>query len=93
MRRLRTRRLAAALPARDPEIEVDPSDTIAAAVETALSALQLSDTDVAIAALARQYALAIDTAERPSVALRDLGPKLLACLEHLGAVPSRRVVP
>lgn len=70
-----------------------PADhLLAPAVAATLRELDLTELDSATAKLAGQYARAIDDADpedRP-VALRDLGPKLLACLVELGATPRAR---
>lgn len=63
---------------------------LAPAVAEMLTQLDLAAEDVAAARLARQYAAAIDAAGEPGEALDKLGPKLLACLEALGATPRSR---
>lgn len=67
---------------------------LATAVAATINELDLDDEDKAAAELAKHYAAAIDTdhcsecnADR---SLDTLGPKLLACLEALGATPSAR---
>lgn len=65
-------------------------DLIEPAVTNALQALQLDAEDEAAATLARQYAAAIDNADDPAATLEQLGPKLLAALEALGATPKAR---
>jgi hypothetical protein len=62
-------------------------DTLTFAVEETLDTLQLSDEDAGLCRLATTYAAAIDA---NAEALSDLGPKLLAALEALGASPRAR---
>jgi hypothetical protein len=70
---------------------LQPADNlIAPAVNETLNQLDLSEADAAAAALAKRYAAAIDEAINPHVVLDDLGPKLLAVLESLGATPKAR---
>lgn len=61
--------------------------TMAAALAETLSELTLVDADAAVVRLAKKYAAAID--EDPDV-LEKIGPKLLSCLEALGATPRAR---
>ena len=63
---------------------------VAPAVANVIQHLPLAAEDEAAATLARQYAAAIDEADYPEKALDDLGPKLLAVLEALGATPRAR---
>lgn len=62
-------------------------DTLTYAVEEALEALTLTDEDAAAIGLVTLYAAAIDA--DPTV-LSEMGPKLLAALESLGATPRAR---
>lgn len=62
-------------------------DTLAFAVAETLDTLALAPEDRGVAVLAALYATLID--ELPA-ALPDIGPKLLACLEALGASPRAR---
>jgi hypothetical protein len=69
--------------------------TLTGAVAAALAGLTLQPEDAAAARLARFYAEAIDRGgcecdSCPGEPLRDLGPKLLAVLESLGATPKAR---
>lgn len=59
-------------------------------VRETLARLELSPEDAAAGQLARRYAAAIDAAITPADVLNDLGPKLLAVLEALGATPRAR---
>lgn len=65
----------------------DPAGPLSAAVDCSVDALSLTPADEAAAALARQYALAIDADPDE---LGNLGPKLLAALTALGATPAAR---
>lgn len=64
-------------------------------VRHTIEKLTLLPEDSAAATLAERYAAAIDQAACPECggqreALKDLGPKLLAALEQLGATPRAR---
>lgn len=59
-------------------------------VAETILALGLNPEDAAAAQLARRYAAAIDSAVDPAGTLNELGPKLLAVLEALGATPRAR---
>lgn len=63
---------------------------IGPAVAETLRNLELSEEDAAAAVLAQRYADAIDNAEDQAEMLKELGPRLLACLESLGATPKAR---
>lgn len=65
---------------------------IAPAVTNAIQTLPLEPEDEAAVTLARQYATAIDESDDPAATLNDLGPKLLATLEQLGATPKARAL-
>lgn len=60
------------------------------AVQATINALQTAPEDTGAVKLAHSYAKAIDEAEDRAEALERLGPKLLACLESLGATPKAR---
>lgn len=64
------------------------------AVAATLAALPLEDKDNAAARLATVYASEIDAADAEARAevLRDLGPRLLAALDALGATPKARAL-
>lgn len=61
------------------------ADTMVAAVETTLTALNPGPLHAATALLARRYAAVIDGAEDLAAAMDEYGPRLFACLESLGA--------
>lgn len=63
---------------------------LAPAVAKTIAALTLADEDAAAVRLAQQYAATIDAASDKAEAMAVLGPKLLACLEQLGATPAAR---
>lgn len=65
-------------------------ELLAPAVTGALAKLSFADEDAGAVKLALQYAAAIDRAENRAEALERLGPKLLACLDALGATPAAR---
>lgn len=65
-------------------------ELLAPAVTGALAEMSFRDEDAGAVKLALQYAAAIDRAEDRAEALNQLGPKLLACLEALGATPAAR---
>jgi hypothetical protein len=65
-------------------------DLIAPAVTQTIQMLPLAPEDHAAAALAQRYAAAIDSSDDPAGALEQLGPRLLAVLESLGASPKAR---
>lgn len=68
-----------------------PADELlSSAVGATLGALTLGPEDGAASRLARTLAEAIDQAEDRQDALERLGPKLLACLDALGATPAAR---
>lgn len=60
------------------------------AVAETIRHLKSTDVDTAAVRLAEQYAKAIDDAAGDPEVLEKLGPKLLACLEALGATPRAR---
>jgi hypothetical protein len=69
---------------------------LAAAVDETVDALDLDAADTAVARLARAYAATIDTTVGGHecggyrAVMNDLGPKLLAALDALGATPQAR---
>lgn len=68
-----------------------PAGTLLApAVQEAINALKLAPEDAGAVQLAHSYAKAIDEAGEKADMLDRLGPKLLACLESLGATPRAR---
>ncbi|OLF07747.1 hypothetical protein BLA60_25800 [Actinophytocola xinjiangensis] len=60
------------------------------AVSLALAGLTDNSRDAGAVKLAQRYAAVIDEAEVAQDALNELGPKLLAVLESLGATPKGR---
>lgn len=64
--------------------------TLSYAVNATLEQLKLGPMDTAAAQLARKYAKAIDDANDLAEAISYNGPKLLSCLESLGATPAAR---
>lgn len=68
----------------------DATTLIGPAVNQTLQQLDLADEDQAATQLAVRYATAIDEADDPTDTLNQLGPKLLAVLEQLGATPKAR---
>lgn len=64
--------------------------TLSYAVNDTLEQLKLGPLDTAAAQLARKYAKAIDDAPDLAEAIDSTGPKLLSCLESLGATPAAR---
>ena len=68
------------------------TDLIAPAVAETIASLDREDVDAGAVRLATRYAAAIDAApeEIAHQVLNDLGPKLLVCLEALGATPRAR---
>ncbi|WP_422734004.1 terminase small subunit [Micromonospora sp. WMMD558] len=60
------------------------------AVAETIRNLNPADVDTAAVRLAEQYAKAIDDARGDPDVLEKLGPRLLACLESLGATPRSR---
>jgi hypothetical protein len=62
-------------------------DLLLPQVQHTITQLQLRPEDSATATLAERYAAAIDTDPDQ---LKDLGPRLLACLMELGATPRAR---
>jgi hypothetical protein len=82
---------AQAATGRTPTVKIRAADDlIAPAVHDAIGQLPLRPEDHAAATLAQTYATAIDDADNPQHALDQLGPKLLAVLEQLGATPKAR---
>ncbi|HEX7038674.1 MAG TPA: hypothetical protein VF202_01015 [Trueperaceae bacterium] len=68
---------------------LQPADRLLTpAVNATLKHLDLAAADDAAVVLARKYAAAIDAGTDET--LNDLGPKLLAVLESLGATPRAR---
>jgi len=70
-------------------------DLIAPAVAETVNALQLEPEDAAAVQLARRYAAILDDAyatDDEAKVWNDLGPKLLAVLESLGATPRARAL-
>ena len=69
-------------------------DTLTAAVATTITELGLDNIDKAAVELAKHYAQAIDAGHCPECDadrdLEDLGHRLLAVLEQLGATPAAR---
>lgn len=67
-------------------------DLLAPAVAETIRNLEVAAEDAGAVRLATRYAAAIDAAapELAGQVLNDLGPKLLACLEALGATPRAR---
>jgi hypothetical protein len=65
-------------------------DLLAPAVTETIKHLTTSAEDAAAVKLAQRYAATIDAAEDRDAAMEKLGPKLLACLESLGATPAAR---
>lgn len=65
----------------------DANDLLLPQVRHTIAQLELRPEDSAAATLAERYAAAIDADPEQ---LRDLGPKLLACLVELGATPRAR---
>lgn len=60
------------------------------AVTAAVDGLALEPQDLAMSALVRSYARAIDRAGHGADVLSDLGPKMFAALESLGLSPRAR---
>jgi hypothetical protein len=65
----------------------DSNDLLLPQVQHTISQLQLRPEDSATATLAERYAAAIDADPDQ---LKELGPRLLACLVELGATPRAR---
>jgi hypothetical protein len=65
-------------------------ELLAPAVTETLARLDLGPEHAAVAALAAQYAAAIDRAKDPAWAMRWLGPLLLDSLAALEATPASR---
>lgn len=70
------------------------SDLLLPAVQETIAKLVLTPEDTAAATLAEHYARTIDAAseELEADTLKELGPKLLGCLEALGATPRARAL-
>jgi hypothetical protein len=90
MRRLRARRAALleAVPCTDDPAAV--AGSIRAAVESSIAALEIGESDAAVAQLASLYAQTIDEAKSPAYATRWIGPLLQDALSSLGATPPAR---
>jgi len=68
----------------------DADTLLQSAVAGTITALDLTEKDRGAVRLACEYARIIDLAcDNPEI-LNKLGPKLLACLESLGATPAAR---
>lgn len=70
-------------------------DLLLPAVHETIAKLTLTPEDTAAATLAEHYARTIDAAGGELLeaeVLKELGPKLLACLEALGATPRARAL-
>ncbi len=73
----------------DPHLR-DANKLLQSAVADTIGALDLTSKDAGAVRLAHEYASAIDLCCSNPEILEKLGPKLLACLESLGATPAAR---
>jgi len=89
MRDLRARQASGGVPRRAPGPR-DAESLLVTHVDRTVAALDLEDCDRAAAALAREYAAAIDSSENLGYSMRWIAPLLLDALDALGATPASR---